>query len=445
MTDVDRGTNGTAAKVLVVGAGFAGFTCARRLHERALRDGYDVEVSLVSPEDYLLYVPLLPDVAGGLLDPRHIAVPLAQSLPGVRLLHGLVDSVDLDAHTAQISLSGRAGQHTEHWDRLVLTPGSVTKLFDVPGLAEHARGLKSLAEALYLRDHVLGQLETSMTLPSEDPACRACRTIVVVGASYAGTELVAQLHGLTDAAALHYGFAAEDVRFLLLDTAEQVMPEIGRRLGNRVLDVLRRRGIEVRLGTTVTRVDDEEVELTDGETVPTCTLAWVTGVTASPLISDLGLRLDHGRLAVDAQLRVPGHPDVFAGGDAAAVPDLTRPGNPTPPIAQHAVRQGRTLAGNVAASLGHGTPSAYRHRNLGLVVDLGPGFAVANPLGVPLSGMPAKALTRGYHLAAMPRAANRAQVAADYLTGLGRSRPIVSLGLIDTERARFRHSEHLPT
>lgn len=206
----------------------------------------------------------------------------------------------------------------------------------------------------------------------------------------------------------------------------------------------KRTGIDVRLGTTLSRVDDEQVELSDGETVPTCTVAWLTGVTPSPLIATLGLQLEHGRLVVDEQLRVPGHPDVFAGGDAAAVPDLTRPGNITPPIAQHALRQGRALARNVAASLDHGHARAYRHRNLGLVVDLGPGFAVANPLGVPLAGMPAKAIARGYHLVAMPRGANRIQVAADYLTGLGHSRPIVSLGLIDTERARFRESEHLP-
>jgi NADH dehydrogenase len=425
--------------VLVVGAGFTGFHCAR-----ALAKQHDCAVTLVNPEDYSLYTPLLPDVAGGLLDPRHIAVPLAQTLPGVRVVRGMVDSVDLAARTATVHLAGRDGDvEAFGWDRLVIAAGSVTKLFDIPGLATRARGLKTLAEALYLRDHLLGELETSVTEP--DPtAGEACRTVVVVGASYAGTELVAQLRGLADTAARHHDFPTDSVRFLLLDLAEQVMPEVGQELGNNALDVLRRRGVDVRLGTTLTRVDDEAVTLSDGTAVPTRTVAWVTGVTASPLVAALGLPLTGGRLQVTAQLSVPGHPHVFAGGDAAGVPDLTRPGSITPPTAQHAVRQGRALARNVAASLGHGHARAYRHHNLGLVVDLGPGFAVANPLGLRLSGLPAKALTRGYHLAAMPRTANRAQIAADYVTGLDDARPVVALGLIDPARARFRESEHQP-
>jgi NADH dehydrogenase len=222
------------------------------------------------------------------------------------------------------------------------------------------------------------------------------------------------------------------------------MPEVGTRLGERALEVLKHRGVDVRLRTTITSVTDDSVTLSDDTVVPARTVAWVTGVTPGPLVEALGLELDGGRLVVTENLVVPGHPGVFAGGDAAAVPDLARPGRATPPTAQHAVRQGRALARNVAASLGHGRARPYKHHDLGLVVDLGPGFAVANPLGIPLAGLPAKALTRAYHLFAIPRAGRRGHVAVDYLTGMGRSRPVMSLGLVEPERARFAASEHQP-
>lgn len=433
--------DGRAPRILVIGGGFAGLECAIRL---ARSGPARFDVTLVNPEDYSLYLPLLPDVAGGLLDPRHIAVPIARALPGATLLRGMVTAVNLAAHTAQVQVAGRPDDPAEiGWDRLVVTAGSVTRLADVPGLSQHARGLKTLAEALYLRDHLLGQLELSVTEPDE-VRCRACRTVIVVGASYAGTELVAQLRGLADAAARQHGFEPGEVRFVLLDTAEHVMPEVGRRLGDRALEVLQGRGVDVRLQTTLTSVTDDSVTLSDETVLPTRTVAWVTGVTSSPLIEALGLELDRGRLVVTQDLAVPGHPQVFAGGDAAAVPDLARPGQVTPPTAQHAVRQGRALARNVAASLGRGRARPYKHHDLGLVVDLGPGFAVANPLGIQLTGLPAKALTRAYHLFAMPRASRRGHVALDYLTGSGRSRPVVSLGLVDSSRARFAASEHMP-
>ncbi len=245
----------------------------------------------------------------------------------------------------------------------------------------YARGLKTLAEALYL----LGQLELADREPA-GPGRDARRTVVVVGASYARTELVVQLRALADEAARRQLIAASDIRFLLLDSAGHVMPEVGPRMGERVLRVLRERGVEVRLGTTLTRVAEDHVVLSDGTRVETRTVAWVTGVTASPLIGRLGLTLDRGRLVVDADLSVPGHPDVFAGGDAAGVPDLTKAGTVTPPTAQHATRQGHALAGNVAATLGLGRVQAYRHRDLGLVVDLGPRHAVADPLGLHPAG-----------------------------------------------------------
>jgi NADH:ubiquinone reductase (H+-translocating) len=428
--------------VVIVGSGFTGFTCARRLARLLGRRKAPVDITIVSPVDYMLYTPLLPDVAGGLVDARFVAIPLANTLKGVHAVRGRVDGVDFERHTLTYC-DPEERSHTMSWDRLVLTPGSVTRLFDVPGLATHARGLKTTAEALYLRDHFIEQLELA-AIEDDPEAAAARRTVVVVGASYSGTELVAQLRALADAAAKQMGFNAADVRFLLLDLAEQVMPEVGEKLGEAALKVLRRRGIDVRLGVTLKEAHADHVVLSDDSRIDTHTIAWVTGVTGAPLIQDLGLPTERGRLKVHADLQVPGHPEVFAAGDAAAVPDLTQPGKITPPTAQHATRQGKVLARNVAASLGYGSPKQYKHHNLGLVVDLGPRYAVANPLNVHLSGPLAKVVTRSYHLYAIPRPLNRWAVSLAYLTDALFDRSVVSIGLTSEEDAQFTASEGIP-
>lgn len=431
---------------MIVGSGFTGFTCAQRLARILRRRRAEVEITIISPVDYMLYTPLLPDVAGGVVDARFVAIPLANTLKGVHAVRGRVDGVDFARHTLTWC-DPEERSHTMPWDRLVLTPGSVTRLFDVPGLATCARGLKTTAEALYLRDHFVEQLELANI--DDDPRVAAARrTVVVVGASYSGTELVAQLRALADAAAKQMRFDPAAVRFVLLDLAEQVMPEVGKKLGDAAQKVLRRRGIDVRLGLTLKEAHADHVVLSDDSRIETRTVAWVTGVTGAPLIQDLGLPTERGRLKVRADLQVPDHPDVFAAGDAAAVPDLTQPGKITPPTAQHATRQGKVLARNVAASLGpayvRGAPKEYKHRNLGLVVDLGPWHAVANPLNIHLSGLPAKIVTRSYHLYAIPRGVNRWAVSLAYLTDLLFARSVVSIGLASEEEAQFAASEGIP-
>ena len=431
---------------MIVGSGFTGFECARRLVQILRRhNASDVDVTIISPTDYMLYTPLLPDVAGGVVDARFVTIPLAGTLKGVRAVRARVDGVDLTARTVSFT-DPEERRHSTAWDRLVLTPGSVTRLFDIPGLATYARGLKSTAEALYLRDHVLEQFELACIddHDDEEDRARARRTIVVVGASYSGTELVAQLRALADSAAKQMGFDPAAVKFILLDLAEQVMPEVGKRLGDSAMRVLRARGIDVRLGMTLSEVGEDHVVLSDGARVATHTVAWVTGVTAAPLIENLGLPTERGRLKVAPNLAVPGHPDVFSAGDAAAVLDLTQRGQITPPTAQHATRQGKVLARNVAASLGYGKQKNYRHRNMGLVVDLGPRYAVANPLGVHLSGYPAKFVTRAYHLYAIPRVVNRWAVSLAYLTDAVFPRSVVSFGLPTQSQAEFSASEGIP-
>ncbi|MGH3308826.1 MAG: NAD(P)/FAD-dependent oxidoreductase, partial [Nocardioides sp.] len=385
MTSHEGTTPTSRPTVLVVGSGFAGFHCMRRLERHLPPDA--AELLLASSADYLLYSPLLPNVAAGVVEPRHIAVGLRAALRRAKVLLGHVVAVDLQGRTATLLRSDGSTSELA-WDRLVLAPGGVSRTFDIPGVAEHGLGLKTLAEATYLRDHVLRELENADAADDPDRR-RACCTFVVVGAGYSGTETAAQMQLVTSRAAADYPrLRPEEMRWVLVDLAPRVLPELGRRLGDDAIEVLRRRGVEVRLGTTVEEATADGVRLSDGERIPTHTLVWCTGVTPSPLIETLGLPTERGRLRVGTDLAVPGAPGVFAFGDAAAVPDLTRPGKLTGQTAQHAQRQGKTAARNVAASLGFGKAVDYRHRDLGFAVDLGGFDAVASPFGVSLGGLP---------------------------------------------------------
>lgn len=407
--------------IVVVGGGFAGFYAAKRL--RRLVRGV-AQVTLVSPTDYLLYSPLLPEVGTGVLDPRDIAVPLRQALPGVRLIIGRVTAVDFDRRTVRVN-PRESDPETLSWDRLVLAPGSVTRQFDIPGIPEHAHGMKTLREATFLRNHLLAQLDRADALP-DDPAGRQERaerlTVVAVGAGYTGSEFVAQSqHWIRKVASRWSTIHPDEIRWLLVDLAPQVLPELGPRLGRAALRVLRRRGVEVRLGLSIASATATSVTLTDGTEVPTRTLIWSAGVAPSPLIATLGLPTSRGRLVAEADLSVPGQPNVWAAGDAAAIPDLAADRGAdgsmpvTAPTAQHAQRQGVVAARNVAASLGVGHRKRYRHRDLGLVADFGGTASVARPLGIPLTGPIAKIVTRGYHLYVLPTVQARIRVATDWL------------------------------
>ena len=413
-----------APHIVVVGGGFAGFHAARRL---ARMSRGRARITLLNPTDYFLYLPLLPEVAAGILEPRRVAVSLPATLPGVRLLLGEAEHVDPERH--EVGYRDADGDPRRlGYDRVVLAAGSVNKLLPIPGLAEHAHGFRGIPEALYLRDHLIRQVE--LAAAADDPAERAARlTFVVVGAGYTGTEVAAHCQlAVRDLLRHQPALAHERVRWMLLDVAPRVLPELSPRLSRIADRVLRERGIEVLTGCSVSEALAGGVRLTDGRTVPARTLIWCVGVRPDPLIEDLGLRTEQGRLVVDEYLSVPGYPGVFACGDAAAVPDLTRAGRLTPMTAQHAVRQGTVVAHNVAASLGVGRRRRYKHRDLGFLVDLGGSDAAANPLGVPLSGWPAKAVTRGFHLLSLP--GNRRRIMADWVLDAVAGRPAVELGLV---------------
>jgi NADH:ubiquinone reductase (H+-translocating) len=410
-------------RIVIVGAGFAGYHAARTL-SRLSRGRADI--ALVNPMDYFLYLPLLPEVAAGVIDPRRVTVSLPETLPDVRLILAEADGIDVDARrVGWVDAEGRRGGFG--YDRLVLALGSVNKLLPIPGVNEHAHGFRGIAEALYLRDHMTRQIELAAL--SDDAAERAARTtFVVVGAGYTGTEVAAQGVLYTDVLYARHPRVRTRPRWLLVDLAERILPELDPRLSRTAHAVLRSRGVDVRTGVSVREATPAGVALTDGDFIATRSLIWCVGVRPDPLVADLGLKTERGRLLVDEYLTVPGHPEVYAVGDAAAVPDLTRPGELTPMTAQHAQRQGNRAAHNIAASYGQGRRRPYKHHDLGFLVDLGGTQAAANPVGVPLAGLPAKAVTRGYHLLALP--GNRIRTASDWLLDAALSRQVVQLGLV---------------
>jgi NADH:ubiquinone reductase (H+-translocating) len=413
-------------RVVIVGAGFAGFNAARELPRLI---GASTEIVLINSADYFLYVPLMPQVGGGLVEPRHICVSLPRRLRSVRFVLGTVNHVDPKQKVVNWqSPAGGSGQLS--YDRLILTAGSVNRLLPIPGVAEYAHGFRSISEAIYLRDHIIRQLE--LAADAADAAERTARcTFIVVGAGYTGTEVAAQGQLLTTRLARRMPqLAGQQIRWMLLDTASRLLPELDPRLSKTADRVLRRRGVEVRTGQSVTEATRDYVALSTGEQVPTYSLIWCVGVRADPLVDGLDLDTNRGRLVVDEFMSVPGAAEIYACGDCAAVPDLTRPGEVCGMTAQHAERQGKQVARNVAASLGTGKAEPYKHHDLGFLVDLGRLAAAANPLNIPLSGPAANAVTRGYHLVSM--SGNRARVLADWTLNAVTPPEATSFGVISS-------------
>ncbi len=419
--------SGKRHRVVVVGAGFAGFNAARELARRA---GATTEIVVINSTDYFLYLPLMPQVSGGVVEPAHIRVSLVRRLRKMRFVLGTASHIDPEQKVVHwTGPEGSAGQ--VGYDRLILTVGSVNKLLPIPGVADYAHGFRSIAEAMYLYDQIIRQLELASV--AADPEERRARcTFVVVGGGYTGTEVAAQGQLLTTRLARALpGLAGQPIRWLLLDTAPRLLPELDPRLSRTAERVLQRRGVNVLTGQSVAEAGDGYVQLSTGEKVPTHSLIWCVGVRPDPFVDGLNMATNRGRLVVDEFMAVPGAPDIYACGDCAAVPDLTRPGQICGMTAQHAQRQGKLVARNVAASLDMGTAQPYRHHDLGFLVNLGGLAAAANPLHIPLSGPAANVVTRGYHLSAM--SGNRLRVFTDWSLNLVTAPEPTSLGVISAQ------------
>jgi NADH dehydrogenase len=408
--------------VVIAGGGFGGFYAAHRLERILPRQS--ARVTLVSDVNFMLYTPLLPGAASGTLEPRHVVIPIREELDHTNIRLGRVTGLD-PARNELLYSSALGAQETLHYDQLIVALGSVSRVLPIPGLAEHALGFKTIAEAIALRNRALLNLEVAETI--EDPKEREpYLSFVFVGAGYAGVEGIAELQDyIADAIERYPRCRMQGTRWVLVEAESGIMHEIPEDLAEFGARELRARGIEIRAGTRLNAVTEDSVDLSDGERIPVRLVAWTAGVKAPAIVRELGLPLDdNGRIAVDRTMRVDGHPNVWAVGDAAAVPDPAQKyEGPCPPTAQHAMRQGKRAAENVAASLGHGKVRKFTYKTLGVFVDMGRHKAVATMLGIKLRGFPAWFAARTYHLAMMPGSARRLRLMADWTVGLlfGRS------------------------
>jgi NADH dehydrogenase len=412
--------------VTILGGGFGGLYAARKL-ERILPP-LAAKVTLVSDVNFMLYTPLLPGAAAGTLEPRHVVVPLREELRRTELMLGRVTGADPARNVVFVRTMEERDVELRY-DQLIVTLGSVSRTLPIPGLREHAVGFKTLSDAIALRNQLIENLERAESV--EDEAARdELLTYVFVGGGYAGLEGFAELQDFAADVIDRYPRARlHGLRFILVEARERVMNEISADLAAFATAELRRRGMEVRTNTTVERVSADSVELSDGEVVPCRTVAWTTGVAPAPVVAELGLPLtDAGRIDVDRYCRVNGHPNVWAIGDAAAVPDPARPGQPTPATCQHALRQGRTVAVNVAAALGEGRPRPFTYKTLGVFVDMGRHRAVAETIGIKWRGFPAWFLARTYHMMMMPGVKRKLRLILDWTVGLLFGRDSSELG-----------------
>ena len=414
--------------VLLVGGGFGGTAAARQLERKLKHRGE--RVLLVAPDNFFTFTPLLPEAASGTLEPRHSVIPLRQLLPRTEVIAGNLTSLDVTARKAAIEdLNGE--RHDVTFRSLVLSPGSVPTVFPIPGLLEHAVGFKTLPDAIWLRNRVLRQLEAAEATDDLEQR-RELLTFTFVGGGYAGVEALAELESLArDALRTYDKLRPRDLRWVLVEATDGLLPGLDRRLAAYSESQLRKRGIEVHLGVRMASCEDGVVVLSDEKLPPyrSATIVWTAGQRPNPLAAELGLPTDErGRIVVDDHLRVPNFPDVYAVGDAAAVPDPT--GGLCPATAQHALRQGKVAGTNVAADLGAGTRERFRYRNRGLAVTLGKHQGTAQVKRFVFTGPLAWWMGRSYHLLMLPGSVRRARIVIDWTLALFFARDVSSLGAL---------------
>jgi NADH dehydrogenase len=416
-------------RILVLGGGYVGLYTALRLQSK-LRPG-EATVTVVEPHSYMTYQPFLPEASAGSLSPRHVVVPLRRVLRKCTVINGRVVSLDHARRVARIDpIDGP--EYDVQYDIVVNALGSIARTLPIPGLADVGVGFKTIEEAIYLRNQVLNCLDVAESTTDAERRRRAL-TFVFVGGGYAGVEALAELEDLArDATRYYKNITPDDLRFVLVEAAGRILPEVGADMGEYTLMQLSERNIDIRLQTRLESCVDGVVTLSDGETFESDTIVWTAGVKANPVMRNFaGLPLDDkGRLKCLADLRVEGVEDAWGAGDSCAVPDLTQPGQLTGPSAQHAVRQARRLADNIVASLRGEPLGDYRHKYAGSVASLGLHKGVAQVYGIKLKGWPAWFMHRTYHLSRVPTLNRKFRVVADWTLALFFKREIVSLGSI---------------
>ena len=403
------------ARILVLGVGFGCVHTARHL-EKLARAMPELEITLVSHDNFFLFTPMLHEVAASDLDITHIVSPIRSLLKRTNVFIGDVQAIDLEARQVMVSHGYDRHTHTIPYDQLVVGLGSITNFYGLPGLEQRALTMKSLGDAIHLRNRVIAALEEADTECQRD--LDGLLTFVVAGGGFAGVETVAGLNDfIHDGLRLYPRIRPERVRTVLVHSGAEILPELGEQLGRYAEQKLRARGVEILTGARVARVSDEGVVLEDGRRIPSRVVVWTAGTSPHPLLHELPCTLDRGRIVVDETLAVPGWPGVWALGDCAVIPDR-RTGKPHPPTAQHALREARTAARNIVAMLRGRRSTAFDFRTIGQLAAIGRRTGVARILGVNFSGFFAWWLWRTIYLSKLPRIEKKLRVAIDWTLDL---------------------------
>ncbi len=413
-------------RVVILGGGFGGMYAALEF-ERILAEDDSIEVTLVNEDNFFLFTPMLHEVAASDLDPSTIVNPVRKLLRRVRFFNGRVEKVELAGRRVLAAHGGSEHSHELEYDHLVIALGSTTNFFGIPGLAKRALTMRSLADAITLRNRLIQHLEEA-DFECSIGSRKDLLTIVVAGAGFAGVETVAGINDFLREAIAHYpNLTEESLRVVLVDPVPEILPELGGRLGPYARGKLTERKVEVRLQTGVRGMTDSSVELSDGTTIPTRLLVWTAGNAPNPLVSALPCPLEKGRLVADDRMRVAGWPGVWAMGDCASIQDPTT-GRPHPPTAQHALRQGKVLARNVYAAIRGKDLTRFRFSTIGQLAAIGRRTGVARIFGFQFSGFLAWWLWRTIYLSKLPRVEKKVRVLLDWSLDLFFSKDLVQLG-----------------
>jgi NADH dehydrogenase len=413
-----------AKRVLILGAGFGGLYTALGLENTVARDPM-VQVTIINRENHSLFTPMLHEVAASDLDITHIVNPIRKLLKHVQFFNGEVQQIDLRARQVTVVHGRQAHAHVLDYDYLVIALGSTTNFFGLAGFEDRALCIKSLRDAIYLRNHLIDLLEQA------DFECMAAArpqllTVVVAGGGFAGTETVAGVNDfLRESVRFYPQLSDEWIRVILVHPGEIILPELGPKLGKYAQEKLAKRKVEIRLNTRVVQVDGNAVYLSDGSCIPTETVIWTAGTSPNPLLRMLPCKQDRGRIVVDECLELPDWPGVWALGDCASILDR-QTGRLFPPTAQHAVRQGKSVAKNVMAAIRGGEKTVFSFSALGLLAAIGRRTGVANILGANFSGFVAWFLWRTIYLSKLPRGEKKLRVAIDWTLDLLFSKDIVN-------------------
>jgi NADH:ubiquinone reductase (H+-translocating) len=415
-----------AWNIVIAGGGFGGLAAARELEK--VMPKQSARLMLINETNYATYSPFLPEAAAGTLEPRHVVTPLREILKRTYLRLGEISGHDPEAKTIELHAKSGA-RETIPYDQLLLSLGSVSRTLPIPGLTEHAMGFKGLADAIVLRNRVIENLEEA-NATGDHQRREELLTFVFVGGGYAGLEALAELQDFAADAMDSYPRARlHGMRWMLVEAAPRVLPEIDQDLAEYALRELRGRGIDIKLETQLKEVTPNSITLSTGEIVPTKTVVWTAGVTPAPALKNLNVPLDErGRVPVDSHLRVEGLNSVWAIGDCAAAPDPR--GGTCPPTAQHAVRQGPVVARNIAAQLGIGDPEPFTYKSEASFVNLGRYKAVGRIGDRKFRGFPAWFLARSYHMSQIPGYRRKAHAILDWTASMPFKRDIAELGSV---------------